>query len=263
MAVTLITHFYNERFLLPYFIAHHRPLFSHAVFIDYHSTDDSVELIRDLWPGAEVRTTRNPDFAAIPVDREVMDIEREFSGWKIALNTTEFLFHPDLEEAVAKAPRMRGLAFNPVVMIDRPEERHRELDPDLPLYLQCRHGVRVDPKADPTFKNPAGRSLRYLHPWPDGAYGPGRHQTGHPFAHTDAYYLWFGWAPIEQVKARKLQIQTQIPDWDRRQGHGHQHFLDAEQLEATYLDLAQHTTELWKDPVYKAAMDRFYAAHPG
>jgi hypothetical protein len=42
--VILLSHFFNEHFLLPYWIQNHAPLFDAAVLVDYGSTDDSVSL---------------------------------------------------------------------------------------------------------------------------------------------------------------------------------------------------------------------------
>src|SRR6516164_5807036 len=54
MPLTLISHFWNEEFLLPYWLRHHLPLFDHGVLIDYTSTDRSVEIIHELAPHWEV-----------------------------------------------------------------------------------------------------------------------------------------------------------------------------------------------------------------
>jgi len=59
------------------------------VMIDYHSTDRSVEIIREICPTWDIVTSRNPDFQADKIDTEVMDIEKDIDGWKICLNVTE------------------------------------------------------------------------------------------------------------------------------------------------------------------------------
>ena len=79
MPLTLISHFWNEEFLLPYWLRHHYPLFDHGVLLDYASTDQSVEIIRALAPRWEVRPSRNQWFDARDADAEVMEVEREFA----------------------------------------------------------------------------------------------------------------------------------------------------------------------------------------
>jgi len=72
---TVICHFYNEEFLLPWWLNHHRSIFDHGIMINYHSTDRSVEIIRELCPTWEIRYSRNIDFHAEKIDLEVMDYE--------------------------------------------------------------------------------------------------------------------------------------------------------------------------------------------
>ena len=61
--VMLITHFYNEEFLLPYWIRHHASMFDHAVLIDYGSTDNSRQIIQDLAPSTwSVILSKNKKF---------------------------------------------------------------------------------------------------------------------------------------------------------------------------------------------------------
>ena len=81
---TVVCHFYNEEYLLPFWLKHHRTMFAHGILIDYHSTDQSVAIIRDLCPTWDVRTSRNTMFQAVLVDEEVMEIEAGVGGYKIA-----------------------------------------------------------------------------------------------------------------------------------------------------------------------------------
>ena len=89
MKKTLLCHFYNEEYMLPWFLNHHKQIFDHGVMIDYHSTDRSVEIIRELCPTWDIVTSRNPNFQADTIDTEVNDIEAGIEGWKICLNVTE------------------------------------------------------------------------------------------------------------------------------------------------------------------------------
>ena len=88
---TIISHFYNEEYLLPWWLEHHRKYFDDGIMINYGSTDNSVNIIKEYCPNWKVIDSRNSSFSASSVDEEVMDIESNISGWKIALNTTEFL----------------------------------------------------------------------------------------------------------------------------------------------------------------------------
>jgi len=55
MKLTLISHFYNEEFLLPYWLSYHSKIFDHGILVNYRSTDDSVQMIRELTPDWEIR----------------------------------------------------------------------------------------------------------------------------------------------------------------------------------------------------------------
>ena len=54
-------------------------------------TDRSVEICKTFAPNWEIRNSKSLEFDAYLVDQEVMEIEREITGWKMVLNTTEFL----------------------------------------------------------------------------------------------------------------------------------------------------------------------------
>lgn len=77
---------------------HHKQVFDHGILINRGSTDRSVEMCRIFAPNWEVRNSRVPEFDAEQVDNEVMDIESEVTGWKMTLNTTEFLCYPNKTE---------------------------------------------------------------------------------------------------------------------------------------------------------------------
>lgn len=248
MAVlTLISHFYNEEFLLPHWLTHHVRLFDHGVLIDYASTDRSLEICRALAPHWEVRPSQNSCFDAYAVDLEVMQIERGFDGWKMVLNTTEFLFHPDVRGYIASLesdePDLGCVATRCAVMCDSSAEC-AGADTNRPMVLQKHYGY-VD-------YGQQTRRLRFLHRFSDGRYHLGRHGTDHPARlRDDLLLLWFGFSPwVEQLKARKLQIQTRIPDHDKRAWRGKEHITTPAQLEEAFLNQKALSYDLFRDPVY-------------
>ena len=91
MRKTIITHFFNEEYLLPWWLNHHKQYFDHGILINYASTDRSVEIIKEICPDWTIIDSRNSEFDAKLADDEVSDIESTIPGWKICLNTTEFL----------------------------------------------------------------------------------------------------------------------------------------------------------------------------
>lgn len=255
--LTVFMHFYNEEFLLPYWLKHHTRIFDHGVLIDYASTDRSREIIQELAPHWEVRPSRNTHFDALACDGEVMELEAERTGWKLALNATEFLFHHDLRSYVDRIERhgpgdVKAIGISSFVMADRVEDRGRPVT-DEPLYVQRTHGY-----FDETLY---WRRLRYLHREQHGAYAIGRHGTAHRSAFSsDLVLLWFGWSPYEQVRARKLQIQTRMPESDKGQGLGWQHLVTPEQLDAQFLEHAARAKDLTSDPRFRVPLEHLRAA---
>jgi len=88
---TVITHFFNEEYLLPWWLKHHLKLFDHGILIDHGSTDNSADICRQLAPDWKLVKSRLTEFDAWLTDFEVMNFELQISGWKIVLNTTEFV----------------------------------------------------------------------------------------------------------------------------------------------------------------------------
>ena len=92
---TVITHFYNEEYLLPFWINHHKKLFDYGIMINYHSTDRSLEICKELCPPHwKIVDSINYDFNSRSCDDEVKYHESTVDGFKIALTITEFLFTP-------------------------------------------------------------------------------------------------------------------------------------------------------------------------
>jgi len=42
---TLLTNVFNEEYLLPFFLHHHKKMFDEIIVIDYNSTDKSIGIV--------------------------------------------------------------------------------------------------------------------------------------------------------------------------------------------------------------------------
>ncbi len=249
----VITHFFNEEYLLPWWLQHHRPLFDHGVLIDYHSTDRSVEICRDLVPGWEVITSENADFSGILCDFEVMKHEQRFPGcWKIALNTTEFLVAPALPEMERRvlANDMSGVRLPGAIMVDaQPSDAP---DYDRPLVEQKRTGIwesTIDFRAlkIPGLTFPTRNRL--YHRFDIGAYFPGRHASHLPGQINGspefAAIWWYGFSPwTDAFKRRKLGIDARRPTFDRKHGMGIQHKVNTPELDLRWSHLVPMASDL-------------------
>lgn len=244
----VVSQFYNEAYLLPWWLRHHREMFDHGILIDSHSSDESADICRQLVPGWDVVRPEYTPFEAILRDFEIMKHEARFPGdWKIALNTTEFLVAPDLaslEDAIGKEG---GIAARlpAAIMVDRDPDR--EPAPERPLVEQKCIGIwerdlRSKPFED--FVSRHGSHGRVYHRYPIGAYTPGRHASHLPgqiaAAPEQAAIWWFGFSPWNaRFLARKRQIGASIGERDRKHGFGFQHYAAAEESANIYAGLVQ------------------------
>jgi hypothetical protein len=143
---TVICHFYNEEFLLPWWCKHHKQIFDHGIMIDYRSTDRSVDIIKKICPDWEIVTTKNEFFDSTPIDAEVMEIEKKLEGWRIALNVTEFLYG-NTDHLISKDEMTQFLIGNYVfVDMEDPAKGPTYLLHDYPLHAQRHWGF--DPNTD-------------------------------------------------------------------------------------------------------------------
>jgi len=217
MKTTLITHIYNEEYLLPLWLSHHRPLFDNLVVIDYRCTDSSLQLCRDLWDGCTIIPTRNAEFDAAHVDSEVMDIERTIPGIKMVLNTTEFLF--------CETPITSLFMINPAsysVIAVSPYSNTMSTFGDGGTLVSKLLGDDVSYNAD--------RGCRQIHSFTHGNYTLGRHGTNNPTRDTGRLHIvWLGYFPMsDELLKRKCQIT--ISSRDRNAGYGIHHTFPRERL---------------------------------
>ena len=218
MYKTIISHFYNEEYLLPWWLEHYKKYFNHGIMINYASTDSSVSIIRQLCPDWTIINSRNEFFDAKLIDEEVMDIESTVLGWKTCLNTTEFLVG---DYSLMNNTPEQEITMPCFIMVD--------VEPEIlpsynkPLIEQKYHGIHYHGR------DPLARRPRLIHNKTRVDYPLGRH---YPDFNTDKLkVLWYGWSPFnKRVLARKLQIQNRIPESDKARGFGSQHIADEKTL---------------------------------
>ena len=81
MSLTVISHIFNEEYLLPFWLEYHSQIFDYGIIIDYCSTDSSIEIVKKFCPHWKIIKTKNiidgkPLFDAKLVDDEVIEIEK-------------------------------------------------------------------------------------------------------------------------------------------------------------------------------------------
>ena len=222
---TIISHFYNEEYLLPWWLNHHKKYFDHGILINYFSDDNSINLIKEICPTWEVINTKNDSFDAMLVDKEVMEIEKSLSGWRIVLNTTEFLIG-DLSK-LDNISEKTDFFIPPFIMIDSTGDEFNHPNPNEELVLQRTHGVSYIHKQYFDFKNARKMSNYY------SDYPLGRHF--HHYNTEEFVILWYGFSPInEELIKRKVQIQKNIPESNKAKRIGFHHLVDREQVLAQF-----------------------------
>jgi hypothetical protein len=237
MRKTIIAVFYNEEYLLPWWLNHHKQYFDHGILINYASTDNSVNIIKDICPTWEIVESRNKLFGAKEVDDEVTDIETRIDGWKICLNVTEFLVG---DYSILNNATTDNLVLPCCVMVDN----QPDLIPDTnkSLVNQKTYGMHYNDGASKI------RRSRIIHSKRLYVYPLGRHFDT-PHTTEDLVVLWYGFSPYntDAVK-RKLQIQTKIPPSDFAKGYGTQHNTNEEKLNAIYSGYLSRSKELAQEP---------------
>jgi Glycosyl transferase family 2 len=193
---TIITHFYNEEYLLPRWLKHHKELFDHGILVDYRSTDNSREIINELCPDWEVLYSKNQYFDASAIDNEIMEIESRVQGLKTSITVTEFFYG---DYSLIKEYDEPNQIVAPIISVIDTE--WGRFDENKSMLSQITHGVTYT-------KNINRSGARSLHNFPI-RYLDGRH-FGH-YNQDDLVLLKMQFFPMnDKLLARKLQIQTKI-----------------------------------------------------
>jgi hypothetical protein len=222
MHKTIISHFYNEEYLLPWWLEHYKKYFDHGIMINYASTDNSVSIIKQTCPEWTIINSRNQFFDAKLIDEEVMDIESTVAGWKTCLNTTEFLVG---DYSIMNEVADQEIIAPCFIMVDSQPDNQPTYSKS--LIEQKHHGIHYHGR------DPLARRPRLIHNKNRVTYPLGRH---YPDYNTEKLkVLWYGWSPFNnKTLDRKLQIQDRIPEADKARGFGSQHIADEHKLNAIF-----------------------------
>lgn len=207
---TIITHLYNEEYLLPWWLNHHKKIFDHGIIIDYDSSDKSLEICKNICPDWHIVKSKNPDFNAKNADLEVEYYESQIQGWKISLNITEFLVG-QVDDTLIKysidqllIPSIAFFDWNPQGNLVSNQE----------LWKQKYYGI--DYITDFMLRRSRSLHNKNIH------YELGRHF--HSYNCEDLLIFHYGnCISSPQMLSRRLQIQHKIPQSDKIKNLGFQH----------------------------------------
>ena len=237
---TVITHFYNEEYMLPWWINHHKKLFDYGILIDYNSTDRSYEICKELCPPHwKIVKSVNREFNIHSVDTEVKMYESTVEGFKMTLTVTEFLLIPNSLEHLNYFISSRNIEYmrpTGVCMVDIDTENlptHYR-----PLIEQKHHGM-INSYYDPINKDMDSYNVlyaRHYHNQPYGNYLTGRHfvVSNNVFHLYNVYVLKYKYSPWNKnIIDRLYTYEKKLKDCDDSnnisteefQNEVHKHFL--------------------------------------
>lgn len=178
--------------------------------INYASTDNSVNIIKEICPSWAIVDSVNEHFIDEYINREVKTNEKDINGWRICLNVTEFILGDF--SLIKDTPEKKYFMAPVISIIDEMEIRDStSIDKNIPLHDQIKTGLNLQ---DSIVEN-AYRCFANYTQW---FYPPGRHfKVGKEFNvnETTEYpfiILKYKYAPMtEEFIKRKLQIQNKIP----------------------------------------------------
>lgn len=247
MKRTVISHFYNEEWLLPLWLQHHREIFDHGIMINYGSTDRSVEYIKGLCPSWTIVDSKNKDFDAPPVDKEVEEYEQNLTGWRVCLNTTEFMIG-NYNRLTDSAGHDR-IYLKQYIFVDMESGKEVPvLDPSLPIYHQRKWGYTNDDYSKLQSLGTVARPPRSIHNYHAKYPVVGRHFWSERGTYDDLVIFYYGFGSIEEGSLkRRLQIQNMVPKYIGATGPGSHHKFDRELLLRRFREeqqpLAKNLTE--------------------
>lgn len=254
MSFGLVGHFFNEELLIPHFIEHYQGIVDQAILINHQSTDSSYEIIRTKAPNWKIVNTQLSDFNAKANDEEVEYWETQLrTTWKWSSNITEFLFIPNIKDTLKNLeieyPNLQAFGVRTVCLVDK----EQNLAIEKPIWKNRIWGyINYDAGI------PVIRRWRYLHKASSGKYFTGRHGTRLSSIDLEnLLLLHFTYSPWPECVARKLGIQTRIPESDKNQGLGFEHIVTEKELIDTREKHLKRSYNLLTNDLYRLCYNKF------
>ena len=209
--------------------------------IDYRSNDSSREIISELCPSWEIRDSRNQYFDSVKIDEEVMEIESGLSGWRMALNVTEFLYGNYDHFCINAEPTQYFVGNYVFVDMQDADKGAVDLDLSKPIHTQRIWGYDTLKNTGESLGGAMGRMNRSIHNHPV-TYTPGRHfGDGKPGTFDDLAIFYYGWVDQSSKGVeRKLQIKNKIGPNETHTAHDR----TSEQLTSDYDCLRTNSRDL-------------------
>lgn len=210
---TLISHIYNEEFLLPFFIDRHYGKFDRGIILDFGSTDQSLNILKEKAPEWTVVDCSDEVFDALKLDDLVHSIEEKTRGVCLALTVTEFFVgDPRFISQEMVLPCYSLLRTDTDPQIEQGRSFHETYKFGISPFR-----AYSNPKTEWLLRL-KGRKIRST----KDRYPIGRHYQVLGKSPFLIYRVANCLASNEMIE-RRLQIQERIPLSDRELGFGVQH----------------------------------------
>ena len=249
--LTVISHIFDEEYLLPFWLEYHSQIFDHGIIIDYCSTDNSLEIIKRFCPTWEIVKTKNlnqdgtPNFQADLIYTEIAEIEKNIEGLRIVLNTSEFLFLTKNKDNLINL-----LSNNTYYFIKSYSVLSNKINYYPKNTVEFLNNINTILKID----RPSGSQYRILHSDKSISYHIGRYGVNNtdnkPIVIDNSnnfFILWLKFYPFNDATIRRiLHIQQNIPYYDKITGLGYQDIDDSEKLKIYYhVELNNSSTDIY------------------
>ena len=223
-----VTNVYNEEVLLPHWIRHHARICARVIFLNWRSTDRSLEIIRNTAPsGWKVAHTPYGYYEGETMGFFAMQYMSHFKGSFVAIITAaEFLISPNFFETSALEKQCQACAFViPGVLIvggDDPFDYNCDLVGRYTVYGLTKRNIGPYLQWDPR-KNFAARFL-----WRGSQRGPYPLFSGHAIegfslaeddenmynlpGNNQMFVLKYSWTPWPSLLERKIHLADNIEE---------------------------------------------------
>ncbi len=234
MNIQVVTLWYNESFLAPFFLNHYRYAERIHVILD-RDTDDQTAEICARYPNVVVQPFRFPD--KFDDQLKVQKLNAVYAtldcDWVYILDSDELLFPFPLgsePQAFLQQQRESDLLYTAMWQVYR-HKTDADLDEKLPAVEQRRHGdPNVSRGLNGSYRKPIVARAGLKLGWLPGCH---RYQADHPLRVSRNYFRGAHWAMADPGFAveRKLRLKERLSRNNRDKGLGFQYFqLTAEQV---------------------------------
>jgi glycosyltransferase involved in cell wall biosynthesis len=229
MRIHLYTLSWNEKAIMPFFLAHYGKYCEKIVVYDNESTDETPEIVRSF-PNAELRSWSSGntfhDGMHLDIKNSAYKESRGKADWVVVCDADEFLYHPNLVQVLASY-KAKGINYPKIRGYEMLPERMPESGED--LCLKYRRGAR--------YENLDKRAI--FDPSLDINFHLGSHDGDWPrdaveSPEADIILMHYKMLSLDYFIARHTLLATRLSDFNKEKGAGGHYLWSKSRMEKTY-----------------------------